>query len=551
MRRWPARLPLRYGALGLAVVLLAGCGDDGTRPDPADDDEIEIVATVAATIDLDGTRAAISPYIYGSNQDRSGNSWTVRRYGGNRTTGYNWENNASNAGADWNHSSDLFAITHAGLPASDAAIPGIAVRHHHQQSLNAGAESIITLQMAGYVAADTDGTVRPEETAPSDRWVPVEFRKDAPFTTDPDLDDGVVYMDEFVNLLVDRFGAAGSPSGVRWYSLDNEPALWAHTHPRLHPDTVGAARLVERSAALAAAVKDVDPEAGILGPSLYGMSAFLTLQDAPDWDQESAGYDWFIGYYLGRMRQAEAAAGRRLLDVLDVHWYPEARGDNRITDPGSTTPADIEARLQSPRTLWDPTYTEDSWIGEFLGDYLPILTRLQQAIDRHYPGTGLAITEYDYGGGDHVSGGLAQVDVLGAFGRHGVDIATMWGIDDADDYQGAAFHLYRSYDGAGGAFGNTSVPAASGDRAMLSIWAAIHDDDPSTLHVILVNKNTEGGIQVDLGIEGGAAYGSGRVWGFGPTTASITERRAVDTIQGNDLSYRIPALTAVHLVLAR
>lgn len=534
-------------ALALLIASVAGC-DDGTGPG-GDDEDIDVVASVDAVIDVDADRAAISPSIYGSNQDHPGNVWTVRRWGGNRTTGYNWETNASNAGLDYNHNSDLFAVTSAGLPSSDADIPGVAVRHFHRQSVNMGAASILTLQMAGYVAADVDGPVTAAETAPSDRWVPVAFRKNAPLSADPALDDGVVYMDELVHYLVQEFGDAGSTDGARWYSLDNEPALWSHTHPRIHPDPVGVEALADRTIALASAVKDVDPAAEVIGPALYGMAAYLTLQDAPDWPRLGAGYDWFIDYYLDRMRAAELDGGRRLVDVLDVHWYPEARGDHRITDADATTAADVEARLQAPRTLWDPTYTEDSWIAEFLSDYLPILPRLNRAIAEHYPGTGLAITEYDYGGGGTVSGGLAQVDVLGAFGRYGVDIATLWGIDPGDTYQSTAFRLYRNYDGAGGEFGSTSVEASAGDHDQLSIWAAIEGSDAATLHVILVNKNTAGGLEVNLRIHGATSYTGGRVWGFGDGSPGITARRSIDGIAGNAFAYRIPALTAVHLVL--
>lgn len=506
-----------------------------------------MVAYVDAVVRVDSGRSPISPYIYGSNQDHPGTAWTVRRWGGNRTTGYNWETNFSNAGADWNHSSDLWILISAGLPDSDAAIPAIAMRHFHEQSLATNAESILTLQMAGFVAADAAGPVSEAETAPSPRWVAVVIAKPSPPSFQPDLEDGVVYMDELVSRMVGTFGGAGS-GGVRWYSLDNEPALWPHTHPRIHPEPVTVAELVDRTIALATAVKDVDPEAGILGPALYGMTAFLSLQEAPDWPQAGAGYDWFVAYYLDRMRQAEAEAGRRLLDVLDVHWYPEARGDHRITDPAATSPADVEARLQAPRSLWDPTYTEDSWIGQWLGDFLPILPRLSQAIDAHYPGTGLAITEYDYGGGSTISGGLAQADVLGAFGRHGVKIATLWGIEDEDRFQGAAFRLYRDYDGAGGAFGSTSVPAVAGDPADLSIWAAIGEADAIPLHLILINKNA-GGLQANLEIRGAPDYASGQAWGFGPGAPTITERPGVERVGGNTFSYRIPGRTAVHLVL--
>ena len=63
------------------------------------------------TVDLSGSGKAISPYIFGINEyahqdDLKKVRTTALRQGGNRMTAYNWENNASNAGADWKHSSD-------------------------------------------------------------------------------------------------------------------------------------------------------------------------------------------------------------------------------------------------------------------------------------------------------------------------------------------------------------------------------------------------------------------------------------------------------------
>jgi len=64
-----------------------------------------------------------------------------------------------------------------GIPESQRRIPGIALTWFHNQSLQQGAKSIITLQMAGYVAKDGNGTVSEEETAPSPRWCEVKFKK--------------------------------------------------------------------------------------------------------------------------------------------------------------------------------------------------------------------------------------------------------------------------------------------------------------------------------------------------------------------------------------
>ncbi|HOU90865.1 MAG TPA: glycoside hydrolase family 44 protein, partial [Polyangiaceae bacterium] len=202
-------------------------------------------------VDPGADRRPISPYVYGANQvEGSSARFTAYRLGGNRLTGYNWENGLSNAGSDWEHSSDTFLCSTGGLDEARCAEPGAVAAAFAAQALAAGAYPLVTLQMAGYVSADGDGTVTEAETAPSARWREVVAAKGAPFTTSPDPDDGRVYMDELVSFLVGRFGAAAD-GGVRGYALDNEPDLWSSTHPRIHPDPVGARELVERSAALA------------------------------------------------------------------------------------------------------------------------------------------------------------------------------------------------------------------------------------------------------------------------------------------------------------
>ncbi len=133
--------------------------------------------TVNITINTTQDRTPISPYIYGANQDLQGVKHPARRIGGNRMTGYNWENNASNAGSDWYHSSDNFIPSSMGIPDSQANVPGIALTWFHDQSIAMGAYSAITLQMAGYVAKDKNGIVSESETAPSPRWCEVKFKK--------------------------------------------------------------------------------------------------------------------------------------------------------------------------------------------------------------------------------------------------------------------------------------------------------------------------------------------------------------------------------------
>jgi len=436
----------------------------------------------------------------------------------------------------------------------------------HDAALSQGQASIVTLQMAGYVSADGDGTVLESETAPSYRWKEVVAAKGAPFCSpydQPDTGDDYVYMDECVNFLVNEYGNASTATGVKFYSLDNEPGIWYDpdpprygTHPRIHPYKVGCVELINRSVALSSAVKDVDPYAQILGPVLYGFGAYLNLQSAPDWGSEGSGYSWFIDYYLDKMEQESDAQGRRLLDVLDLHWYPEAydgpdlEDSNRITwHLDSYSRENAEARIQAPRTLWDPDYSEYSWIAYYFSGYLPLLPRVQNSIDTYYPGTKLAITEFSYGASEHFSGGIAMADALGIFGKYGLYMANYWHLEGDDNYVSAAYKIYRNYDGSNSTFGDTKVEAVMSDKQNSSIYASVSDGNDSKLHMIVINKNFDDSINATFDINSPWHYVSGRVWAFDDGSSDISEIAPIATIHGNSFSYSIAPLTVCHMVL--
>ena len=80
---------------------------------------------------------------------------------------------------------------------------------------------------------------------------------------------------------------------------------------------------------------------------------------------------------------------------------------------------------------------------------------MREKIAAQYPGTRLAITEYNYGGGEHISGAIAQADVLGIFGREQVFAAALWDLGGGSRFIDAAFAAYCNYDGALGRFGDT------------------------------------------------------------------------------------------------
>ncbi|HWJ25039.1 MAG TPA: glycoside hydrolase family 44 protein, partial [Flavisolibacter sp.] len=380
-------------------------------------------------INTTSSRKAISPYIYGMNFTSSTpvigtpENYTSLRLGGNRLTGYNWENNASNGGSDYIYDNDSYMCSILGLSASECNVPGQVFIKFKQ--LAGSGYALATLPLSGYVSADVNGPVNSWETAPSARWKTIQHQKGAAFTLTPSLTDNYVYSDEFMNYLVTKLGRA-SNGGIQGYNLDNEPGLWSENHNYQHPANVSATEFVSKNIGLAKAIKSIDPSAETFGGVFYGFSDLYYLQNAADWPSVQGSYSWYVDYYLDQMKKASTTAGKRLLDVLDFHWYPEASGDNRIVLTSATTNKDNQERLQAPRTLWDPTYQENSYIGQWFTAYLPLITRLQTSINTYYPGTKLSLSEYDYGPGNIISTGIAHADVLGILGKYGVYNANLW-----------------------------------------------------------------------------------------------------------------------------
>jgi mannan endo-1,4-beta-mannosidase len=503
---------------------------------------------LAITVAPDKIIRPISPYVYGLNAQRVEESGaTLRRYGGNRATGYNWENNASNAGNDYHHTSDEWSCTVLGY--RDCDVPGALVVNFAAASKKDGLESIITVPMVDYVTADKKGKVKEAEAAPSPRWVKSLAKKPAPFAATPDLDDGVVYQDEMVHFLTSKVGKA-KDGGPRFYALDNEPALWPSTHPRIHPDRTTYAEMAARTEATAAAILAVDPGAEVLGGVMFGWSEYLSLNDAPDAATENAKLGaggTYLDFMLAAFKRFEVGHKRRLVHALDVHWYPEARGRKRITE-NDVSVRTVAARLQSPRSLWDPTYLEKSWVAATWGKPIRLIPWLRERIAERYPGTKLAITEYDFGAGNHISGGLAQADALGVFGREGVDLATYWGsgaaVGGLPPYVKAAFRLYRNYDGQGASFGDTAVQVSGFDPAKASVFAATDSKRGGALTVIVINKHQSAAYDGRIAVgAAAAACQSARVFVMQAPGATVKELPAVAVANGT-IQHGLPPLSA-------
>jgi hypothetical protein len=499
---------------------------------PGDVGSVDVTLEVRSDRDL----RRIAPEIYGTNgaTDIANTHQTIVRSGGNRMTAYNWENNASNAGSDYMFQNDNF-LSSSAEPAKPI-LDGIAEAHMH------GAAAIVTVPLVDYVSADKNGGGDVRNTG-SD-YLSKRFKQNKPEKAGalgtPDASDAFVYQDEFAAFL-----KAHAPNGSRvLFSMDNEPDLWSSTHAEVHPKPVTYAELWEKNQTYASAIKRVWPEAAVLGFVSYGFNGYVTLQNAPD----AMSRD-FIEWYLDQANAEAQQRGRRLIDYLDLHWYPEARGGGtRITEAGSNAKAAdvVSARVQAPRSLWDEQYNEQSWIHDFVGGPIKLLPWLQGKIDAHYAGTSLAFTEWNFGGGDHISGAIACADVLGIFGRHGVGLATYWGLIEDESFAYAAIRAYRNYDGNGGTFGDVALYGSTSDKDNVSVYGSLSADQTNHVVVIVINKATSAK-NVGLKLAHPSAFGALARYELSGSTAQLASKPDVAAKSDNAWTLMLPALSVTVL----
>lgn len=507
--------------------------------------------TVNITVYPDKAVREISPYIYGVNSGVDLSAVTAKsfRLGGNRMSAYNWENNMSNAGSDWKHTSDKYLVNKA-APEFRKVPGGAALDAAKTAENNNIPYALLTLQMLGYASSNMAGTVSEANSAPSDYWVKVENRKEGAFSAEPDKNDDSIYMDEYLAYLAEKVGKSDS-GGFRAYALDNEPALWSGTHSRVQLSPITCGELIDKSVDLASVVKDADSGADVFGPALYGYAAFVSLQGASDWDEikEANGYRWFIDYYLDEMKKAEEEQGRRLLDVLDLHFYTEAKGAcgeracSHYDDDGC-----IQARIDSVRSLYDPDYHENSWIADTGAEFFPLLPNINESVEKYYPGTKIAFTEYNFGGGDHISGAVAEAETLGIFAENGVYFSSIWSMDK-NEYQLAAINMFTNYDGQGNGFGDTLTESVSSDRNAVSIYSSTDGGNAGTVKIIAVNKSLHDETAVNISLDGEKKYGSAQVFGLYGDSTAIREMDGVSAVKENSFSYNLPPLSVTEFVV--
>jgi hypothetical protein len=546
------------------IRLIAGAtSPPSSTPFPSPGPDITLYVDVATA------RKPISPYIYGMNEySMNGDvvalmqelGISVRRWGGNATSRYNWQTNISNRAFDW-----FFG----NAKQSDAtSLPDdSAVNRFIDQNRQAGIDSFLVLPMSGYVSNDNGLACgfSVQQYGPQQATAAGDGRPDCGNGKRPDgsyitgnnpLDTSIAidpsFVVDWISYLSGRYGRADA-GGVRFYNLDNEPDLWFETHRDVRPLGYTYDDIRDLTYQYGAAIKSADPSAAILGPVVHGWTYYWhspydgQRQDWADPDDRNAhGGTPFIAWYLQQMAAYEAEHGVRILDYLDMHYYPQAP-DVALRDAGDA--ATQALRLRSTHSLWDPTYVDESWIPQAgpADGIVQLIPRMRDWVAENYPGTKLAIGEYNWGALEHINGALAQADVLGIFGREGVDLATMWQPPQPTQPAAFAFRIYRNYDGAGSQFGDTSVAATSSDPAQLSIYAAQRSSD-SALTLVIINKS-ESELSAQLNLANFNALAPAQPFRYSDTDLSAIIRGTDLALTNGSVSAGYPANSITLLVI--
>jgi fibronectin type 3 domain-containing protein len=510
------------------------------------------------TITIDPTKTKpISPYIYGinfytSSSDGPAQSFTFDRDGGNRWTAYNWETNASNAGSDYLYESDNYL--------SSSNVPAEAVRGFIANDQGKNLASLITVQLQGLVSADENGPVSVANPPDLTRFKQVVDKKSTvssvPFTVTPGTTDANVYMDEFVWALNQKLPGnifASSATLPTFISLDNEPELWNSTHLEVQGhNPVTSDNYISKTITLAKAIKDQFPNTIIFGPVHYGFQGIYNWQG--ELSATPSGANWFPDKYLAALKTASASYGKPLVDVYDLHWYAEeydASGTRSINLNNNLTDAQVQLIVQSPRALWDPTFTDSTnsnpWIYNELGQTpINILGRLQAKINAENPGMKISITEYESGGWNHIAGTIAQADNLGIFGSQGVFAANFWPPGGGGyPYANAGFMAYRNFDGAGSNFGDISLQTTSSNVANVVVYASV--DSTKSGRVVFVAINRSKTAQVTA-LNGQSLSGTAHLYQVTAATAqgqTTVQPVSIGTMpaSGSSLTITLPALS--------
>lgn len=486
-------------------------------------------ADITIQVDTQKDRHEISPLIYGVSRapawivpdlNPTGTSW-----GGNNSSRYNWR-----AGNLWNAAHDYLFVN--GTYGQEGMVADQFLRESAEHDLAVR----LTIPTLGWVAKDAWSCSFRDENGECYNPTPHINCNNPQIVADP-YETSIQSSPQDIRDWMQHLRDNNLP--IRFAAMDNEPELWGNSHYDVHPDCTTYAEVRDQFLTYAGVVKAVMPEVETVGPVTCCWH-FYWESAAGYEDKAQHGNQDFIPWFLDQMRIYEEQTGQRLLDVLDIHYYPEDIYEE--VQDGEESAERQAWRLRSTRSLWDPAYVDETWIDE----PVYILPRMLQLIDQHYPGTKFGLSEWNYGADDTINGALAIADVLGIFGRYQLYYAYYWQYPAPNSPGYHAFKLYTNYDGYGNGFGSVSVSAESSDYTSVTSHAAINPET-GDLHVMLINKNPDTARNVAVNLQNFSARQDASIFFYDQSQTGIGFQPLIT--YGDEVLVELPPYAIYHLIL--
>jgi hypothetical protein len=452
------------------------------------------------TVDLSKPTHSVSPYLYGRNNSLSGNpgsgfvpEWTklkdagvrfFREGGGNNSTKYNWRLKISSH-PDWYNN----------VYANDWSFAAKTLQEEIPS-----AQGMWSFQLIGKAAKTNANNFNDWGYNSSQWWEGVA--QNLAGGGEPKTSGGTkalkegnpeLYLQNWTadstTLILDHwFNDLGlNKEKLRYWSMDNEPEIWNGTHDDVMPTQIPAEEFMQRYFEVAKKSRAKYPEIKLLGPVPANEWQWYNWPSAIS--SGGRNYPW-LEYFIKRIAEEQKATGIRLLDVLDIHFYP-----------GSANPAQL---VQYHRVYFDKEYVypeangvknvSGSWNANENKEY--ILQRCKEWLQT-YMGT-------DHGVTFSVSEtGIAEVNpktsavwygsTIGEFMKHPeMEVFTPWSWHLG---MWEVLHLFSRYNKT------EYVQATSSEEEFVSAYPTLNTAEDS-LTVVLINRAASSAKNITVNIKG-------------------------------------------------
>jgi hypothetical protein len=459
----------------------------------------DVVVTVNAT---DGKKA-VSPYIYGRNGSfsssfgssasatdiahvRDAGVHLTRENGGNNATKFNWRKKISSH-PDWYNN----VYDHDW----DAMSKNIVANVSDMQVMWA-------FQLIGKVAANKTNNFNDWAYNKSQWWngcgqnlagggtMNTAGGNKATVNGNPALYTQDWPADSTTEVLNHWFGTQGiglNSANFKYWNMDNEPEIWSGTHDDVMPTQQAAATFITNYFAVAKKARALFPDIKLCGPVTANEWQWYK------WGSETLNingkYYCWLEYFLKRVADEQKASGIKLLDVVDIHWYP-----------GETADADV---LQLHRIFYDKTYIypgangvksiNGSWDTSQTKEY--IFQRINDWLTTYFGanhGIKIGLSESGISSTNANANSVLYASMLGTFANNGVEYFTPWSWNVG---MWETLHLFSRY------AKNNSVTSTSTLENTVSAYSTVSTNADS-MTVILVNRDLTAARNVTVNISG-------------------------------------------------